>query len=165
MLISIRFVVAQDLPPSERIDHDGCFGDPYIKVSLDPTVDERVRQSSVKRKTANPFYNEYFKFPATYDDIKESTIVFNVFDYDKFSRHKLVGEVRIDLSKVETSNSVEMWCDVQKQNPVRTLFFKFNKKNRTHVNKTKCYIRLSKIKCLYCKTDSRRYGWPFSRVP
>jgi len=41
-----------------------------LQVCLEPTVDERVRQSSVKRRTANPFYNEYFKFPATYDDIK-----------------------------------------------------------------------------------------------
>lgn len=118
MLLYPNVLTAQDLPPSERIDHDAGFGDPYIKVSLDPTVDERVRQSSVKRKTANPFYNEYFKFPATYDDVKESNLVFLVYDYDKFSRHKLIGEVRIDLSKVETSNSVEMWCDVQKQNPV-----------------------------------------------
>ena len=111
-------ITATDLPPSDRFDHDSSFGDPYVKVCLEPVVDERVRQSSVKRKTANPFFNEYFKFPATYDDIKESTLVFFAYDYDKFSRHKLVGEVRIDLSKVETSNSVEMWCDVQKQNPV-----------------------------------------------
>ncbi|XP_052282899.1 synaptotagmin-6-like isoform X2 [Dreissena polymorpha] len=111
----VHLIEAQDLPPSERLEPDVGSGDPYIKVSLEPTVDERVRQSSVKRKTANPFYNEYFKFPATYDDIKESSLVFMVYDYDKFSRHKLMGEVRIDLSKVETSNSVEMWCDVQKQ--------------------------------------------------
>lgn len=83
-------------------------------MSLEPIVDERMRQSSVKRKTANPFYNEYFKFPATYDVIKESTLAFLTYDYDKFSRHKLIGEVRIDMSKVETSNSVEMWCDIQK---------------------------------------------------
>ncbi|XP_052807777.1 synaptotagmin-10-like isoform X2 [Mya arenaria] len=112
-----HLIEAQDLPPSERVEADVSAGDPYIRVSLEPTVDERVRQSSVKRKTANPFYNEYFKFPTTYDDIKESTLVFSVFDYDKFSRHKHVGEVRVDLSRVETSNSVEMWCDVQKQQP------------------------------------------------
>lgn len=93
-------------------------GDPYFKVTIEPTVDERTRQSSVKRRTTNPFYNEYFKFPATYDDIKESSLVFLAHDYDKFSRHKLIGEVRIDLSKVETSNSVEMWCDIQKQSQV-----------------------------------------------
>ncbi|KAL3881961.1 hypothetical protein ACJMK2_028343, partial [Sinanodonta woodiana] len=105
----------QDLPPTENPDLDAGFGDPYIKIFLDPVVDERVRQSSVKRKTANPFYNEYFKFPATYDDIRTRTLVFQVFDYDKYSRHKSIGEVKIDLSKVETSNSVEMWCDILKQ--------------------------------------------------
>ena len=115
ILLYLTSVPAQDLPPSEHLDPDMGFGDPYVKVSIEPGVDERVRQSSVKRKTANPFYNEYFKFPATYDDIRARAVVFVVYDYDKFSRHKLVGEVRIDLSKVETSNSVEMWCDIQKQ--------------------------------------------------
>ncbi|XP_060574886.1 synaptotagmin-6-like isoform X2 [Ruditapes philippinarum] len=111
----VHLIETQDLPPSEKMDPDGGFSDPYIKVSIEPIVDERTRQSSVKRKTANPFYNEYFKFPATYDVIKESSLVFLAYDNDKFSRHKLIGEVRIDLSKVETSNSVEMWCDIQKQ--------------------------------------------------
>ena len=50
--------------------------------------------------------------------VQESTLVLLVYDYDKFSRHKLMGEVRVDLSRVETSNSVEMWCDVQKQQQV-----------------------------------------------
>ena len=113
--MSCLSISAQDLPPSEHLDPDMGFGDPYVKVSIEPSVDERARQSSVKRKTANPFYNEYFKFPATYDDIRSRAVVFLVYDYDKFSRHKLVGEVRIDLAKVETSNSVEMWCDIQKQ--------------------------------------------------
>lgn len=82
-------------------------------------MDERIRQSSVKRRTANPFYNEYFKFPVTYDDIRDKLLLFHVYDYDKFSRHKALGEVQVDLSKVDVSNSVEMWCDIQKHQKVR----------------------------------------------
>ena len=134
------FVSAQDLPPSEHLDPDMGFGDPYVKVSIEPGVDERVRQSSVKRKTANPFYNEYFKFPATYDDIRARAVSFVVYDYDKFSRHKLVGEVRIDLSKVETSNSVEMWCDIQKQKLVSTSHMHTYKYTFTNARKPNFYI-------------------------
>ena len=62
---------AQDLPPPDPIS--GSFSDPYIRISLLPGVDERVRQSSVKRRTLNPYFNEYFKFPLDFDDVKVSS--------------------------------------------------------------------------------------------
>lgn len=98
----------------------GGFGDPYVRLAILPEVDERIRQSSVKRKTCNPFYNEYFKFPLTIDDVRDRTLVFHIYDYDKFSRHKIIGEVQVDLSKVDVTNSVEMWCDILKHQKVGT---------------------------------------------
>lgn len=111
-------LTAQDLVSGDHRDFDGGFGDPYVRITMLPEVDERMRQSSVKRKTCNPFYNEYFKFPITYDDIKEKSISFHIYDYDKFSRHKVIGEVLVDIGKVDTSNSVEMWCDIQRHTKV-----------------------------------------------
>ena len=55
----------------------GLFSDPYIRIAMVPGVDERVRQSSVKRKTLNPFFNEYFKFPLDFDDLK---VGFSIID-------------------------------------------------------------------------------------
>ena len=107
---------AQDLPPPETI---GAFSDPYVRIALVPGVDERVRQSSVKRRTTNPYYNEYFKFPVAFEQLREKMLVFHLYDYDKFSRHSAIGEVEIDLSKVDVSNSVEMWCDIQRHRKVR----------------------------------------------
>lgn len=107
---------AQDLPLSELL---GGFSDPYIRIALVPSVDERIRQSSVKRKTSNPYYNERFKFPVAFDEVKDKLLVFHIYDYDKFSRHNVIGEVQVDLGKVEISNSVEMWCDIQKHQKVR----------------------------------------------
>lgn len=108
-------------------DPEGGFGDPYIRISMIPEVDERIRQSSVKRRTHNPFYNEYFKFPVTLDEVKERTLIFQVFDYDKFSRHKTMGEVSVDLGQVDVTNSVEMWCDIQKQSQVNNQRLQSNK--------------------------------------
>ncbi|CAL1528914.1 unnamed protein product [Lymnaea stagnalis] len=109
----VHLIEAQDLPAPDPVS--GTFSDPYIRISLVPCVDERVRQSSVKRRTLNPYFNEYFKFPLDFDDLKEKTLVFHLYDYDKFSRHTSLGEVEISMANVDVSNSVEMWCDVQKQ--------------------------------------------------
>ncbi|PVD28579.1 hypothetical protein C0Q70_11170 [Pomacea canaliculata] len=106
---------AQDLPPPESV---GAFSDPYVRISLVPSVDERVRQSSVKRRTINPYYNEYFKFPVAFEHLREKVLAFHLYDYDKFSRHSAIGEVEIDLSKVDVSNSVEMWCDIQRHRQI-----------------------------------------------
>ena len=118
------FFSAQELVVDRSRDPEGGFGDPYIRINMIPEVDERIRQSSVKRRTQNPFYNEYFKFPVTLDEVKERTLIFQVFDYDKFSRHKTMGEVSVDLGEVDVTNSVEMWCDIQKQSQVnKEVFF------------------------------------------
>lgn len=114
-LLTSNHVAAQDIPQPEAL---GAFSDPYVRISLVPSVDERVRQSSVKRRTTNPYYNEYFKFPVAFEDLREKMLVFHMYDYDKFSRHSAIGEVEIDLSKVDVSNSVEMWCDIQRHRKV-----------------------------------------------
>lgn len=112
----VHLIEAQDLPAPDPIS--GSFSDPYIRISLLPSVDERVRQSSVKRRTLNPYFNEYFKFPLDFDDVKDKTLLFHLYDYDKFSRHTPMGEVEISMANVNVSNSVEMWCDVQRQHKV-----------------------------------------------
>lgn len=102
----------------EAREAEVSFGDPYVRIYMSPEVDERIRQSSVKRKTCNPFFNEYFKFPVTFDDVRDKQIVFLIYDYDKYSRHKCIGEVQVDLGKIDVSNSVEMWCDIQRHQKV-----------------------------------------------
>lgn len=41
-----------------------------------------------------------------------------LYDYDKFSRNDIIGEVRSDMSKLDVSNSLEVWSDVHKQQKV-----------------------------------------------
>ena len=38
------------------------------------------------RKTLNPIFNESFKFDVPYADIMGKTLVFAVYDYDRFSK-------------------------------------------------------------------------------
>ncbi|CAA9997681.1 unnamed protein product [Nesidiocoris tenuis] len=40
--------------------------------------------------------------------------VHQVFDYDRYSRNDVIGELRLDLAEVDTTSSVEIWADIDK---------------------------------------------------
>jgi Ca2+-dependent lipid-binding protein len=112
-----HYFAAQDLPP---VDTAG-LSDPYVKLVLSPEVDTKLRQTSLKRRTINPVYDEYFKFPVTFEDLADRTISFFIYNYDKFSRHDVIGSVSLDLGQVDVSTSLEIWSDVQKHEQVSLL--------------------------------------------
>ena len=46
------------------------------------------------RKTLNPFFNQTFEFKnLPYADTFDKTLMLNIFDYDRFSKHDQIGEV------------------------------------------------------------------------
>ena len=52
-------------------------------------------ETKVHRKTLNPFFNETFQFKnLPYADTFDKTLMFTIFDYDRFSKHDRIGEVR-----------------------------------------------------------------------
>lgn len=61
----------------------GGFNDPYVRVTLLPEVDTRVRQTPVHRNEANPFFDQHFKFPVSHDELGDKTLLLQVFDYDR----------------------------------------------------------------------------------
>ena len=51
-------------------------------------------ETKVHRKTLNPFFNETFLFKnIPYADTFDKTLMFTIFDYDRFSKHDRIGEV------------------------------------------------------------------------
>ena len=51
-------------------------------------------ETKVHRKTLNPFFNETFQFKnLPYADTFDKTLMFTIFDYDRFSKHDRIGEV------------------------------------------------------------------------
>ena len=107
---------AQDLNTSES---STSFVGPFVKLQLDPPVDSKVRQSSIKRQTRNPLFNEYFKFPVGFEELRDKSLTFLVFDFDKYSHSELVGEVKVDFCTTDVSTTVEVWCDVEPATEVR----------------------------------------------
>ena len=85
-----------------------------MKVSLIPEVDNKTRRTDIRRNCPDPYFNEIFKFPVTYDELVDKYLLFQVFDYDRFSRNDVTGEVRIDMREVDITSEIEVWSEIHK---------------------------------------------------
>jgi len=91
----------------------GGTSDPYVKVYLMPDK-KRKFETKVHRKTLNPFFNESFSFKQLpYSETFDKTLVFAIFDYDRFSKHDQIGEVKVPLCMVDLAQTIEEWKDIQ----------------------------------------------------
>ncbi|KAK0132590.1 Synaptotagmin-9 [Merluccius polli] len=82
---------AEDLPAK---DFSGT-SDPYVKIYLLP--DRMTKhQTKVHRKTLHPVFDEVFLFHVAYADLPGRKLHFSVYDFDRFSRHDLIGQVVVD---------------------------------------------------------------------
>ena len=73
----------------------------YFQVFLLPDADKKIKkfETKVHRKTLNPYFNETFQFKnLPYADTFDKTLMFTIFDFDRFSKHDRIGEVRIFLT-------------------------------------------------------------------
>ncbi|XP_066264700.1 synaptotagmin-1-like isoform X4 [Branchiostoma lanceolatum] len=100
---------AKNLP---GMDFSGT-SDPYVTVKLMPDKKKRF-ETKVHRKTLNPTFNEYFNFKdLKFSELSNKIILFLIYDFDRFSRHDLIGEVSIPLSSVDLARVVEEWREIQ----------------------------------------------------
>ncbi|XP_071823935.1 synaptotagmin-10-like [Apostichopus japonicus] len=106
----VKLIEATDLPAMDI----GGYSDPYVKIYLEPDEEKRMRQSTVQRKTLNPSFDEVYKFPITYDELQEKTLCMKVYDFDKFSRHDAIGDVKIRLCDINVSRQLDVWSDLVK---------------------------------------------------
>eukprot|EP00057_Strongylocentrotus_purpuratus_P014314 XP_011668788.1 PREDICTED: synaptotagmin-6 [Strongylocentrotus purpuratus] len=126
----IKVVEADHLPAMDI----GGSSDPYVKISLEPDEERKIKQSVVQRRTLNPVWNEIFKFPTTYEELQEKTVRFSVFDFDKFSRHDAIGEVLVRINDVDVSRELDVWSELRSpQSGGRRV-----KKKKTSVRKCNC---------------------------
>lgn len=106
--LNVTAVQCSELPALDM----GGTSDPYVKVYLMPDK-KRKFETKVHRKTLNPFFNETFAFKnVPYSETFDKTLVFAVFDYDRFSKHDQIGEVKVPLCMVDLAQTIEEWKDL-----------------------------------------------------
>ncbi|XP_039294897.1 synaptotagmin-9 isoform X2 [Nilaparvata lugens] len=84
----VKVLEARDLPIKDMTGSS----DPYVKVFLLPDRKKKF-QTKVHRRNLDPVFNETFIFSVSYEDLRTRYLQFSVYDFDRFSRHDLMGQV------------------------------------------------------------------------
>ncbi|EMP29353.1 Synaptotagmin-1 [Chelonia mydas] len=105
----------------------GGTSDPYVIVYL--TSDMRKKyESKVYRKTLNPVFNETFTFQIPQAEMSESTLVMQIYDFNRFAKHDIIGEVRLPLGDFDLQHVIEQWQELTAANPFVKVQLILNKK-------------------------------------
>ncbi|KAB0406565.1 hypothetical protein E2I00_010374, partial [Balaenoptera physalus] len=70
-------------------------------------------ETKVHRKTLNPAFNETFTFKVPYQELGGKTLVMAIYDFDRFSKHDIIGEVKVPMNTVDLGQPIEEWRDLQ----------------------------------------------------
>uniref|UniRef100_UPI00398F291F synaptotagmin-10 isoform X2 n=1 Tax=Pristiophorus japonicus TaxID=55135 RepID=UPI00398F291F len=105
----VTILKSLDLPAK---DFSGT-SDPYVKIYLLPDRQKKF-QTRVHRKTLNPIFDETFQFPVPFDHLNNRKLHFSVFDFDRFSRHDMIGEVIVDnlFELLDLPKDDTIWRDI-----------------------------------------------------
>ncbi|KAM3826545.1 synaptotagmin-17 isoform 1-T1 [Vipera latastei] len=107
----VRVIEAKDLPPPISYDgarQDMAHSNPYVKICLLPDQ-KNSKQTGVKRKTQNPIFEERYMFDIPFLEAQRRTLLLTVVDFDKFSRHCVIGKVSMPLSEVDLVKGGHWW--------------------------------------------------------
>uniref|UniRef100_A0A4W4FXJ9 Synaptotagmin n=1 Tax=Electrophorus electricus TaxID=8005 RepID=A0A4W4FXJ9_ELEEL len=107
-MLIVGIIQAAELPAMDM----GGTSDPYVKVYLLPDKKKKF-ETKVHRKTLNPTFNEQFTFKVPYTELGGKTLVMTMYDFDRFSKHDAIGDVKVPMNKVDFSHVTEEWRDLQ----------------------------------------------------
>ncbi|XP_042286896.1 synaptotagmin-like protein 2 isoform X7 [Thunnus maccoyii] len=80
--------------------------DPYVKCYLLPDKTKLgKRKTTVRKKSLNPNYNEILRFKIIMEVLKTQSLNISVWHNDTFGRNSFLGEVDLDLSEWDFSNT------------------------------------------------------------
>ncbi|XP_055388079.1 synaptotagmin 1 isoform X2 [Condylostylus longicornis] len=106
--LSVTVIQAEELPALDM----GGTSDPYVKVYLLPDKKKKF-ETKVHRKTLSPVFNETFTFKnLPYAEAMNKTLVFAIFDFDRFSKHDQIGEVKVPLCTIDLAQTIEEWREL-----------------------------------------------------
>ncbi|XP_010291155.1 PREDICTED: synaptotagmin-13 isoform X2 [Phaethon lepturus] len=66
-------------------------------------------QTELKKKVLHTLWEEVLRFPLTEEEMPEGTLTLTLRNCDKFSRHSIVGELKLSLANIEESFGMAQW--------------------------------------------------------
>ncbi|KAM4634539.1 synaptotagmin Va [Polymixia lowei] len=103
----VGILQAQDLPAMDM----GGTSDPYVKVYMLPDKKKKF-ETKVQRKNLCPVFNETFTFKIPYNELGGQTLVLQVFDFDRFGKHDVIGEIKIPMNSIDLAQPMHEWRDL-----------------------------------------------------
>merc|ERR1711988_1209678 len=107
--LKVTVIECSDLPPT---DWSTGLTDPFVKLYLLPDKKPKY-ETKVHRKNLNPKFDQTFIFKnIPYVDTFDKTLVFAVYDYDRFSSSDQQSEFQLPLNSVDLAGPIEEWKDL-----------------------------------------------------
>ncbi|KFV50797.1 Synaptotagmin-13 [Tyto alba] len=66
-------------------------------------------QTELKKKVLHTIWEEVLRFPLMEEEMLEGTLILTLRNCDKFSRHSIVGELKLSLANMEESFGLAQW--------------------------------------------------------
>lgn len=69
-----------------------------------------------------------FQFQIPFQEMGGKTLVMSVYDFDRFSKHDVIGEIKIPMNTLDLAKPIEEWRDLDSadQEEVRTALLMHN---------------------------------------
>ncbi|MCP9257701.1 Synaptotagmin I [Dirofilaria immitis] len=113
--LAVTVIQAEDLP---GMDMSGT-SDPYVKLYLLPEKRRKWKLRCIVKHlilfSMKHLYSRYIiriLLEVPFAEIASKTLVFAVYDFDRFSKHDQIGQVLIPLGKIDLGQVIEEWKDI-----------------------------------------------------
>ncbi|XP_073410532.1 synaptotagmin-2-like isoform X2 [Dendrobates tinctorius] len=114
--LTLTVIEATDLPEYSR--------DPFVRIRVFSKFEEpqsevqsviHERETKVVKNSRNPVFDEDFSFSLKDYPLSNISLKLEVKDFDKYSRHTLIGETRTALKDLKASETLEFDEDLQEK--------------------------------------------------
>ncbi|KAM4617970.1 synaptotagmin-6-like [Discoglossus pictus] len=116
LTVHLRVIEATGLPKHSR--------DPFVKIKVFSRAEEQQiavqtllqeLETKVVKNSRDPLFDEEFFLPVKDTPLSRINLKFEVKDFDKYSRHTLIGEARSSLKDLKANEMHEFCEDLQRK--------------------------------------------------
>ncbi|CAM4673021.1 unnamed protein product [Lepidochelys olivacea] len=106
--LQIQVIQCRDLAEAKK-----QRSDPYVKSYLLPDKSNSKRKTTVKKRSLDPIFNETLKYKIEQLELQGRILNLSVWHHDSLGRNLFMGEVELELSSWDWSNTGPVWFSLQ----------------------------------------------------